>query len=323
MKYQVMLCNSYKIQNKIGSITTFMLLFLLVFSIKLKAQDIRGNVEVTAHRIQGIDNSVFKDLETNLNAFINNHKWTDEDFAPDERIECNYHIVINEMTEKNVFRGTLSIQASRPVYNTNYKSPTFTIQDSEIKFYYESSTVLQFSDNDVAGTNALISNLTALVAYYTYIVIGFDYDSFELNGGEKYFRKAENVVLNAPKDQDNIPGWEAKGTQGRNRHALINQILNPRYKDFREMWYNYHRKGLDEMLQDPEGAVNNILKIVPELKNLARSNTGSYFMQIYFTTKADEWVNFLNKAPQEEKQKLVQDFMQMDVSNSNKYRRVR
>ena len=296
-------------------------LILCLTTFAVKAQDVFATVEVTANRIQGVEQSLFQDLEKKLNDFVNGRKWTNDNLQAQERIKCQFNLVINGQVGDKTFTGTLSDQAHRPFYNTSYTSPVVIIQDSEITFSFESSSVIQFSDQNVAGTEPLLANLSAIFAYYTYMIVGFDYDSFESKGGESYFKKAENIVLNAPSG-NGISGWESIGAT-RNRQVLVSQVLNPRYAELRPLWYEYHRRGLDEMLIRPEEAATLMLDQIPTLKKLAKENTGSFYLQWYFTTKADEWVQILSKAPQEMKKDLVQDFVQMDVTNANKYRRVR
>lgn len=307
-----------KFYSKLISLITL----FLVSTFAAKAQDVLATVDVTANRIQGVEQSLFQDLERKLNDFINGRKWTNDNLQAQERIKCQFNLVINGQSGDKTFTGTLSVQAHRPVYNTSYTSPIFIIQDSEIIFSFESSSVIQFSEQNVSGTEPLLANLSAIFAYYVYMIVGFDYDSFELKGGEPYFKKAENIVLNAPSG-NGISGWDAGRGSARNRHVLVTQVLNPRYAELRPLWYEYHRRGLDEMLIRPEEATTLMLDQIPTLKKLARENTGSFYLQWYFTTKSDEWVQLLSKAPQEIKRDLIQDFVQMDVTNANKYRRVR
>lgn len=297
--------------------------FLFITHIVVKAQDVYAIVEVSANRIQGVEANLFSDLQTKLNDLINGIKWTDDNLGTNERIHCQFTLVVNSQSSANTFSGTLSVQASRPVYNSSYTSPIFAIQDSEVNFKFETSTVLQFNEQNISGTDALVSNLPAILAYYVYMIVGFDYDSFSLRGGDPYFKKAENIALNAPTG-NGISGWGADDTRAsRGRFHLVSQLLNPRYADFRPFWYEYHRKGLDQLLINPESAMDTIFGGIPTLKDLARANTGSYLMAWYFSTKADEWASLLNKANSEDKKKYVQDFIQMDVINANKYRRVR
>lgn len=314
-----MLLNIFKVWIKHPFIY---LIALIAWSSTTHAQDVLATVEIAQTRISGVDNSVFKDLEAKMTEFINNRKWTEEDFESHERIKCDFTLLINNKVAENVYTGVLTVQAERPVYNSNYSTRTFAIQDSEILFHFDNSTILQFSDFNVAGSEPLAANLPAILAYYVYMIIGFDYDSFELQGGQSYFKKAENIVLNAPKSAQ-IKGWEADRTNARNREALVNQILNPRYSSFRPFWYEYHRTGLDLLITNPEEANMNIFSGIEMLRNLYRNNTGSYLLQWYFTTKSDEWVNLLGQAPEDKKKQFVQEFIQMDVTNANKYRRIR
>jgi hypothetical protein len=301
---------------------TILAFLLLVIAFPLSAQELNGRVEVSYDRIQGVDAKVFQTLQKSLNDFVNNRKWTDDNFKPNEKINCDFLLYLTRKESENVYSATLTIQASRPVFNSSYSTPTVNYQDKEIVFRFNESQTLQFSDNSVSGSDALASNLTAVFAYYVYIIIGLDYDSFSPDGGSPYFKKAQNIVNNAPEEGKTITGW--KSSEGRrNRYWLIEQILNPRFSAFRSFWYTYHRKGLDMMEQSPDPAMKNIFGGLPVLAKLNDENTASILLQFYFNAKSDEWASLLQQAPRQDRKAYIDQLMKMDVTDADKYRRVK
>jgi len=299
-----------------------LILLLSVVSFPLSAQELNGRVEVSYDRIQGVDPKVFQTLQKDLNDFINKRKWTDDNYKPFEKIDCDFLLYLTDKKQENVYSATLTIQASRPVFNTSYSTPTVSYQDKEITFRFDESQTLQFSDNNVSGTDALASNLTAVFAYYVYIIVGLDYDSFSPDGGSPYFKKAQNIVSNAPEEGKNITGWKASEGR-RNRYWLVEQILDPRFGPFRSFWYTYHRKGLDLMADKPDEALKNIFAGLPVLTKLYNENTASILLQFYFNAKADEWANLVRQAPKQDRKKYVDELMKIDVADAEKYRRIK
>lgn len=301
---------------------TILFFILLATSFPLSAQELNGRVEVVYDRIQGVDEDVFKTLKKDLNDFINNTKWTNDNFKQNEKINCDFLLYLTRKVAENVYTATLTIQANRPVFNTDYTTPTVNFQDKEVTFKFTKSQTLLFNENNISGSDPLASNLTAIFAYYVYIIIGLDYDSFSPDGGSPYFKKAQNIVSNAPEQGKSIIGW--KSSEGnRNRYWLVEQILNPKFSEFRTFWYTYHRKGLDLMIQNREDALKNIFGGLPILAKLDNENTASILMQFYFNAKSDEWASLVQQAPQQDRKKYIDQLMRMDVTNANKYRNIK
>ncbi len=296
-------------------------LLISLCSLNMNAQELLGRLDVSHNQIQGVDPTVFQALERSLNEFINNRKWTNDNFTANEKIECNFRLTLTSKTPNdNIYTATLNIQASRPIFNTSYTSPTVNFQDREVTFKFDESQTLQFSDNSVTGSDPLVSNLTAVFAYYIYLIIGLDYDSFTPQGGGDYLRRAQNVVNNAPEDKQ-IRGWKS-AENNRNRYWLIEQLLNPRFADFRPFWYTYHRRGLDVMYEDPEVAVETIMEGIEILQKLHNDNPNSFLMQFYFNAKSDEWSNLIQQSPAAKRKEFAQELMRIDVTNAAKYRRI-
>lgn len=296
---------------------------VLIAACKVHAQDLNCKVDVTYDRIQNVDPKVFQTLKKSLTDFMNNRKWTNDNFKPGEKIDCSFLLNLTEKTPNdNIYKATLNIQSSRPVFNSGYNSPMVNFIDREVTFRFDESQTLQFDDNRVMGSDPVASNLTAILAYYTYIILGFDYDSFSPKGGDDYFKKALNVVNNAPEEGKSIKGWKA-AENNRNRYWLIDQILNPRFEAFRPFYYNYHRKGLDMMSSKPDEARKAILDGIPVLTQINNANPSSILFQFFFNAKSGEFANTLMQTPKEERKDYIDQLCKMDVPNTSRYRSIK
>ncbi|PSK87443.1 DUF4835 family protein [Taibaiella chishuiensis] len=301
----------------------FFFFLLLMAAVRLQAQELNCKVDVSFDRIQNVDPKVFQALKKSLNEFVNNRKWTNDNFKVSEKIDCTFFLNLTERTPNdNIYKGTLNIQASRPIFNSGYNSPTVNFIDREVVFRFDESQTLQYDDNRVAGSDALASNLTAIIAYYSYVILGLDYDSFSPKGGDEYFKRALNIVNNAPEEGKSIRGWKA-AEGNRNRYWLIDQILSPRFDAFRPYWYRYHRLGLDVLSQKPEEGRKVILDGIPTLTKINNDNPTSILFQFFFNAKSTEYVNVLQQATKEERKDYIDQLSKMDVPNIPKYRGVK
>src|SRR5258705_1070620 len=207
--------------------TLFITVF--IFSVTLAgAQEIQARISVLSNKVSTqVDKKIFRTLQSLLTNFVNNRKWTSDNFQPNEKINCNFLINIEKDIGDNVYKATLTIQAARPVYNTTYESPLVNFQDDNLTFRYQEFQPIEFNENRVQGSDPIAANLTATLADYIYIILGMDYDSYSLRGGDVYFQKAWNIVNNAPEGRD-ISGW--KQFDGlRNRYFLAENINNSRF----------------------------------------------------------------------------------------------
>ncbi len=299
----------------------FLLLILsLLFHTAFFAQELDCKVTVMHRNVQNVDAKVFKSLEKALNDFLQNKIWTTDNYKPHEKIECNFMINITRRISENVYSATLNISANRPVFGTNYSTPMINHreQESDFTFRFEESQNIIYDDNRVAGNEPLSGNLAAIFAYYVYIILGLDYDSYSQNGGLEYLKKAQYIVQNAPED-GLIKGWKTTGST-RNRYWLIEQLLSPRFDGFRTAWYTFHRSGLDVMQSSPEDARAQILSLIPILVKINNDNPTSFLLQFYFTAKSNEYLNIIALAPREERKQYVDQISKIDVPNANKYR---
>ena len=293
----------------------------LFFTTATTAQELNCKVTVMHDKITGVDQQVFNSMQKSLNEFMNSQKWTTDEFAPVEKIDVN---IMFNLTANNVggdvdaYSGTMSIQATRPVYNASYNSTLVNYVDKDIQFKYTQFNPLHFDDNQGSGTDPLSSNLTAILAYYSYLVIGLDYDSFAPEGGSNELKKAQNVVNNSPESGKSISGWKPVENT-RNRYWLIDQLLNTRFADVRSTWYSLHREGLDSMYTKPTEARSRILNGLKKLSQVNKENPSSILIQFLFNAKSDEYLHILAMAPKTERGPYIILLNSMDVPNAAKY----
>nr|WP_321451164.1 DUF4835 family protein [uncultured Carboxylicivirga sp.] len=288
-------------------------IFLLVSGVYLKAQEFKCAVQVVSPSIQGSNKKVFETLQTSIMEFMNNQNWTNDVFKPEERIDCNIMINITEMISVDEFKGSIQIQARRPVFNSSYYTVLFNHQDGDVHFKYVEFEPL------IYNPNSFDSNLVGILAYYANIILGMDYDSFSPNGGTEYFQKAEQIVNQA--QGSSYLGWKSFDSQ-RNRYWLTENILNEYHKPLRKCMYTYHRKGLDIMNDKPEVGRAEILKSLEDLRKVQRQRPGSFFMQVFFTAKSDEIVKIFEESFSMERSKAVEVLSEVDPSNSKKYEKL-
>jgi hypothetical protein len=285
----------------------------------VKAQELRARINVLSNRVGGnVDKKTFQTLQTALNNFINNRKWTNDNFSPEEKIDCSFLLNVESTNEVNVYKASLTIQSARPVFNSSYLSPIINFQDNDIIFKYVEFQQLEFNDNRVAGTDPLTANLTAVIAYYINIILGLDYDSFSPRAGNIYFQKAQNIVNNAPEGRS-ISGWKAfDGT--RNRYWLAENLLNNRYSLIHDAYYSFYRMGMDKLYEDEAMARNQIINVLNLLNNLNTDNPNTMILQFFFQGKTQELIKIFSKATSSEKSKALEYLQRLDISNISKYK---
>jgi hypothetical protein len=283
------------------------------------SQELKATVNLVTNQVgNNVSRNTFQTLKTSLVNFLNNRKWSSETYAQNERIECNFLLTIESTEEINVYSASLTIQSARPVYNSSYLSPIINFKDDKIKFKYQEFQQLDFNENRVAGNDALASNLTAVLAYYAYMIIGFDASSFSKNGGEIYFQKAQNIVNNAP-DGNDISGWRAFDGV-RNRYWLVGNVLNSRYSVFNEIYYNYYRLVMDKMYEDEKTARQELINVLDQIGTFNTDNPNTMINQFFFQGKSNEIVKILSKATPPEKAKCIEILSKVDVTNLRKYK---
>ncbi|MBL7735782.1 MAG: DUF4835 family protein, partial [Chitinophagaceae bacterium] len=264
-----------------------------------------------------VDKKIFQTLQTAIQNLLNNRKWTNDTYQQQEKISCNFLLIITE-ANNNVFKGSLTVQAARPVFNASYNTPLINFRDEAVAFRYAEFQPIEFNENRVSGSEGLSSNLSAIFAYYVYLILGLDYDSFSLRGGDPYFQKAQYIVNNAPDGRD-IIGWKAFDGQ-RNRYWLAENLVNNRYALVHDAIYNYYRLGMDFMYENESEARAATLNAISQLTTLNNDMPNSMVIPFFFQGKAMEVVRIFKKAPPEERQKAREMLSRLDISNANTYK---
>jgi Domain of unknown function (DUF4835) len=295
----------------------FVLNFVLLYA--AQAQELNARVTVSAQQIgNNINKNAFTTLQTALSNFLSTRKWSKDVYASNERIDCTFFLNLKPTDEANVYEGSITIQAARPIFNSTYLSPIINFKDDDISFKYVEFQQLEFNDNRVSGNDAQVSNLTALFAYYANMIIGFDNASFSIRGGQQAFLRAQNIVNNAP-DGRGIKGW--KQFDGlRNRFFLVDNILNPKYAIMNDVYYNYYRLAMDKFYEDENAARMEMLNVLNLLAVFNNDNPNTMINQFFFLGKSNELIKIFSKAPPQDKARAAELLSRMDITNANNYR---
>lgn len=291
---------------------------LLLFSSGVAmTQELYCNVQVSAQKIQGSNREIFQNMQRDIYEFMNSMVWTDNLLSFQERIECNLLINLDEQLSADEFRGTIQAQLSRPVYNTTYESTVLNFVDNNFQFRYVEFQPLEFNPNSHT------SNLVSVLAYYAYLFIGIDFDTYSQAGGTPYFQIAEKIVTNAQNAPES--GWKPyDGSRNRNRYWLVKNILDNEYSGVRQFIYLYHLKGLDRMESDMTQARTEIYESLRRLQEVYRRRPDPfmYYMTVIIDAKADEMVNIFSQGFPEEKNRVVQILTEIDPANETKYQKI-
>ena len=286
---------------------------LIIVSLAGLAQEILCNIQVNSQQIQGTDKRVFETLTTALNEFVNDRRWTNYEFKTNERIECTMIITIRDRPSVDQFKGSLNIVASRPVYGTTYNSVLLNYIDQKFEFDYVEYQALDYQDNQYT------SNLTSLVAYYVYLILGIDFDTFSPFGGQQFFQKAEEVVNAA--QNSSYPGWSSS-EDNRNRYWLIENYLNKTYSGVRTFLYEYHFKGLDTMQEKATEGRAAIFSSLKLLQQVHQERPGLFMTQLILDAKKDEFVNIFKEGNPTEKTEVIAILKEIDPTNSSTYSKI-
>lgn len=294
--------------------TTLIIIVLLVMVPFLHGQEFRCNVQVVSQQIQGTNKQVFQTLQNAIYEFMNNRVWTNHVYTMDERIECNLMFNITEQISADEFKGTLSVQARRPVFNSNYNTVTLNFVDNDIHFRYVEFSPLEFDMNSHS------SNLTAILAFYAYYVLGLDYDTFSLFGGSPYFTNAEQIVLNAQNVAES--GWKPLDDLAhKSRYWLVKDMLDTDYEPLREFNYRYHRLGLDlldEKVAEGRAEITSSLELIQQVYR-KRPDPYMYLLRLVFDAKVDELVSVYTESYPEERSRAHTILIEVDKPNIKKY----
>jgi hypothetical protein len=294
----------------------FSLAFLLMLPLVSFQQELRCNIQINSQKIQGTNRNMFQTLQTALYEFMNNTSWTNHLYGQDERIECNIMLTLNEQIGSDEYKGTIQIQSRRPVFGASYTTTILNIVDNNLHFRYLEFDKLEFSESQFTN------NLTSTLAFYAYIILGFDYDSFSYLGGTEYFQKAERIVNNAQNAIER--GWKAYEGNRKNRYWLTENLLNDKYRPIREVYYRYHRLGLDRMSDKVMEGRAEIAEALVNIQKVYREKPDPYmfYLQIFFDAKNDELVSMFSESFPAEKTRVVNILVEVDNANASKYNRM-
>lgn len=268
-------------------------IFSIILLIRAQAQELNSNVIVNlGPRVQTSERNLFKDMENSFAKFLNNRKWTDDNFNVEERIDCNLVVTIEKMNSVSSFEATVQIQSARPIYNTNYESILLNLAqnyaDNDWDFDYVISQPLEFNEN------SLQNNITSILAFYAYMIIGVDYDSFSNLGGTKYFEKAWKIA-NTAEQQFGGNGWKQFISPPRNRYWLAENFNNQQLVTAREAIYEYHRMGLDTFDLNPDESRKSILESLKKIESAYNNNSTAFIITLFVFTKSDELINIFSE----------------------------
>ena len=272
------------------------ILFAFVSFTALQAQELNAKLTINTQRLPSPNTELFSSLETNLNRLLNDQKWTDVTFAKNERINCTFTISVNEIIDQNSFSGEIQITSTRPVYNSTYISPILNYRDTQLEFTYTQGQSLDY--NNVTIDN----NLVAVIAFYSYVIIGLDFDSFSPSGGKPYFAKAMEIANMA--QSLNVKGWEPFSGKNNNRYDLGLALTEESSGSFHSLWYNYHRTGLDEMAANASRGRIRAMESFSDIQKLHESRPSSLLLTVIGETKIDEIVRISMEGTEEEKRNM-------------------
>jgi hypothetical protein len=299
-----------------ANIKAIMLALICCFSLlRVQSQELNCQISINTPKVEGTERKIYETLQNAMHEFINNRKWTNFNIKETERIECTILITINDRIGADEFKGTINFVVRRPVLNSAYNSVLVNGMDKYVQFRYVEYQPLDYSE----GT--FTSNLTSLLAYYSYTMLGFYFDSYSPSGGSQFFEKAMGVVNSAQNTTE--PGWKAFESE-KNRYWLANNYMNAANSALRDFAYKYHRLGLDQMFENVDKGRSSISECIEILQGLYNSKPGLYALQLIYDAKRDEIINIFSDqrvAPME-KTTVVNILKDIDPGNSSKYQTI-
>ena len=292
------------------------ILFILVLSgiFNLNAQELNCLVNINYDQIQNSNTQVYNTLQNSIVEYMNNTKWTSNNYKPQEKINCAITLNIIEQPSSNEFKGNISVQASRPVFNSTYQTPILNFKDDQLSFTYNEYESLIYNEN------SFDSNLISMLTFYAYTILGIDADTFTPLGGEQFHKQAENVVNQA--QQGGYSGWNR--IDGNNtRYQLNENILSPVYKDFRDVLYSYHLKGLDIMSNNPKEGKKNMSDALMKLQNIYNRRANAFLLRVFMDTKSDEIVDVFSDGPRTSTTNLKELLLKIYPTFNTKWEKIK
>ena len=291
-----------------------LIIFLIIcLPVLSRSQEFMCQVTVNSPQVEGTEKKVFQTLQTELYGFVNSRKWSNFIYKTEERIECSMMITITERISSDQFKAKVNVVLQRPVYKTSYNTNLLNLVDKDFDFKYVEFEPLEYNDD------AYTSNLTSMVAYYLYVMLGLDADSFSKSGGTMYYEKARGVVNAAQNSPER--GWKAFESQ-KNRYWLVENLLNNSYSEFRDGLYSYHRTGLDLMSENMDLGRSGVNDCLENLQKVNREKTGLFITQLFLDAKRDELINIYSQAAPMDKTRIINIMKEVDPANSSRYQQI-
>lgn len=281
-------------------------LLVLTIAAGCLAQELRCNISISSSSIKGANQQLFQTMRSDLYDFMNNRKWTENVFEYNEKIKCSIIIKLDEQVSNDEFKGSIQVQLTRPIFNSSYTSTILNIKDNDFYCKYVEYQPLEFSETSYRD------NLTSILAYYAYIILGFDYDTFSEEGGTEFFKKAQTIVNNA--QNSGRTGWRSYESED-NRYWLVENVLNKSYASFRSCMYNYHRNGLDIMSDRTQEGRSTIATALKDIQKVFRRKSTAYILQIFFDAKSNELNNIFSESYSDERTRVLTILNEVDPSN--------
>ena len=297
--------------EKNNSMRLIYLLIFMVFAGQINAQELLATVKVATPKLQKTDPKVFKTMEQAIQDYLNSQKWTDDYFENEERIKCNFQITITEEPSDGVFKANLAIKSTRPIYGSNQETVIFSHLDKDLEFGYQEFQPIQFV------ANSYTDELSQALAFYAYIIIGLDYDTFSKEGGSSYFQEAGNIANLAPRES---AAWNP--SKNRNRYQIYESITNARSIHFRQAMYEYHRLGLDIMANNADAGRAKIMSALEKIDQVNSDFINAYIIQIFANSKSTELVEIFKQAPSSQKSRFQAIMTKIDATKARIYRQV-
>ena len=276
-----------------------------------QSQELRCRVDVVTKQVQTTNQQIFRSLERTVRRFMNDNDWTDRDVKPSERIKCNVVINVSQLEGQQNFQASARIKSSRPVFGSTYTTSILNYFDESFNFQFRENQNINYT----RGTFS--SNLSSLLAYYAYLIIGFDFDTFKLKGGDPHYQQAQSIANVAQSSQ--FKGWQQRGDESRVR--FVNKLQSPRFEAFRKALYLYHRKGLDQMHKKTDKGRKQILEALKQLESVHETIPNSFLVRQFFEAKREEVGKVFSKAPGREKSQVMRILEKLDASNMSQYKK--
>lgn len=287
---------------------------LTLASLATQAQEFNAKVRINTPQLQTADPAIFKTLEKAILQLVNGTAWTNDKYEPYERINANITININEEVSATSFKATMLIQASRPIFNASQETQLIALSDPSINFSYEQFQPIEYTKN------VYDNNLTSIISFYCYVILGLDYDTFAPNGGTPHYQTAQDIITAIPPNIVNADdGWSAVKGNNRNRYWLLENILNPRVTDYRSALYEYHLRGLDRMTEDPEAARASVANAINKVAQVNQSYPNSMIVQLFALSKGEEILQIFMADTPANKKRIYNAMIKIDAPNASKY----